>query len=283
MLNSKQINQEIIQYCQMFANKMRLDMLELSRIAQTSVHWGGAFSCAEILAVLFTQILNINNKMLNAIEKDKFILSKGHASIALYTVMHRLGMLTDDQIQTYQQNGSKLAELVEYNKDLGFESSGGSLGINLSYAVGLTLLAKRKNYNYKVYIVVGDGELDEGSMWESIMSASQFKLDNLIMIVDANKIQSDGYTRDIMRWDNLDKQLESFGWNTISVDGHNCSELIDAIINHNKNNMPKAIIANTIKGKGVSFMEDNYVWHDWSLTQEEFELAINEVKKACLN
>ncbi|MCI8482854.1 MAG: transketolase [Lachnospiraceae bacterium] len=268
---------EKILCCQKLANNMRREMIDLVEYANDTMHWGGAYSSAEILAVLYQEILNCKEKNILPEQKDKFLLSKGHAALAVYTVLHQMGMLSDEQIKTYQKDGSCISELMTAKKELGFETSGGSLGINLSYAVGLALLAKRKGYTYKTYVEVGDGELDEGAIWEAVMSASQFGLDNLTMIVDANTIQSDGPTKDIMSWENLEGRLESFGWKVVSVDGHNCKELLDAFLNHGEEQKPKAVIANTVKGKGVSFFENDYLWHDKVLRGAELEQAKKEV------
>ena len=268
---------ERAQECQNMAERMRREMLEMARIANNSIHWGGSLSSVEIFAVLYKEVLNCTNKNLSDIEKDKFLLSKGHAAFGLYTAMHQVGLLTNEQISLYQQDGSYISELMEANKELGFETSGGSLGINPSYAVGLALLAKRKGYSYKVYVEVGDGELDEGNVWEAVMAASQYKLDNIVMIVDTNKVQLSGKTEDIISWKNLKESLESFGWNVLSVDGHNCLELLDAFTNHYKKDVPLAVIANTIKGKGISFMENDYHWHDGFLKEKDLEIARKEV------
>ena len=265
------------QKCQQTATRMRLQMLDMAKYANDTMHFGGSFSSAEIFAVLYSEILNCKNKGLDITHKDKFILSKGHAALGLYSAMNQVGLLSDELLTLYQQDGSDISELMEANKQLGFETSGGSLGINPSYGAGLALLAKRKGYSYKVYVEVGDGEIDEGSVWEAVMFASQNKLDNLTLIIDANTIQSDGETDNIISWKNLKEQLESFGWNTLSVDGHNCEELLDAFKNHHIPDKPKAIIANTIKGKGVSFMENIYFWHDRVIKPDELEIARREI------
>lgn len=269
--------------CQRLADSMRKEMIDLVEYANDTMHWGGSYSSAEILAVLYQEVLNCKEKNILQEQKDKFLLSKGHAALAVYTVMHQIGMLSDAQIKTYQKDGSCISELMAAKKELGFETSGGSLGINLSYAAGLALLAKRKGYTYKTYVEVGDGELDEGAVWEAIMSASQFGLDNLTLIIDANTIQSDGATKDIMSWENLGERLRSFGWKVVSVDGHNCKELLDAFLNHGEERKPKAVIANTVKGKGVSFFENDYLWHDKVLRGAELERAKEEVMRLVEN
>lgn len=270
-------------YCQNMANEMRKKMIDLASIANGTMHWGGSFSSAEIFAVLYSEILNCKNDNLRFEEKDKFLLSKGHAALGLYVTLNQVGLLSDKLLMTYQQNGSPISELMVANDVLGFETSGGSLGISPSYAVGLALLAKKKGYKYKTYVEVGDGEIDEGAVWEAVMASSQYKLDNLTLIIDANTIQSDGKTKDIMSWENLKARLESFGWNTVCVDGHNCKQLLDAFTNYNIADLPKAVIANTVKGKGISFFENNYLWHDKVLRGAELESARKEVESFVSN
>lgn len=263
--------------CQHIADLMRIEMVELAEIATDTMHWGGSFSSAEIFAVLYHSVLNCRKKDIPAAEKDKFLLSKGHAALGVYAAMHQVGLIKNEIMKTYQQDGSPLSELMTANAEMGFETSGGSLGINPSYAVGLALLAKRKGYSYRTFVETGDGEMDEGAVWEAVMAAAQFQLDNLTLIVDANTIQSDGNTKDIMSWENLEARLESFGWNVVSVDGHNCVQLLDAFHGHHTAGKPKAVIANTVKGKGVSFFENDYLWHDKILRGEEFLRAREEV------
>ncbi len=264
--------------CQRLANDIRMKMIDMTEYGNDTMHWGGSFSCAEIFSVLYSEFLNVKEKNIGFEKKDKFLLSKGHAALGAYATMNLMNLLSDEQIATYQKDGSPISELMEANEELGFETSGGSLGINPSYGVGLALLAKKKGYSYKTVVVTGDGEIDEGSVWEAIMAGSQYKLDNLTLIIDANTVQSDGFTADIMSWTNLEERLKSFGWNTISVNGHSCGELLKALESHFEENHPKAIIANTTKGKGVSFFENNYLWHDRVLKGKELEQAKKEVE-----
>ena len=261
--------------CQIIANRVRLDLIELGEKVNNTMHWGGDLSCVEILAVLYGEIMTYQE---NAFElKDKFILSKGHAGASLYATLYEVGIISKSKLMTYQEDGTALSELVEYNPQLGIEMSGGSLGLGLSYGVGLALLAKKKQFDYHTYILVGDGELDEGSVWEAIMSASQFALDNITVIIDKNGAQSDGMTIDIMSWENLKDRLEAFGWAVDVINGHKCIEIIDSLSNFQEKK-PHAIIANTIKGKGVSFMENRNEWHDKYLRGEDMVNARKEVE-----
>lgn len=267
----------ISEECSILAKNMRKKMLNIAEYIDEDIHWGGAFSSVEILAVLYHGILNIKQQTVFE-KKDKFLLSKGHAAIAVYTAMNLEGLLSDELYSTYRDNGSSLSELMHYDKELGFEISGGSLGLGISYGVGLALLAKKKGFEYHTYVEVGDGELDEGNMWEAIMAASQFALDNLTVIVDSNMLQSDGSTEKIMNLGSLADKFQSFGFEVCEVDGHSCQALVEAFHTKNQKNLPKVIIAHTVKGKGVSFMESNPLWHDRRLKGDELKQAKEEIK-----
>ncbi len=266
--------------CRIIADKVRLDLIELGEKVNNTMHWGGDLSCVEILAVLYGEIMNRQGDDFE--HNDKFLLSKGHAGASLYATLYEVGILSKSELMTYQEDGTALAELAEYNPQLGIEVSGGSLGLGLSYGVGLALLAKKKQYDYHTYILVGDGELDEGSVWEAAMSASQFSLDNITVIIDNNGAQSDGSTVDIMSMENLKERFEVFGWAVDVVNGHNCKEIIDSILNFQQRK-PHAIIANTIKGKGVSFMENNNEWHDKRLQGDNLVMARKEIETIVKN
>ncbi|MGN0605348.1 MAG: thiamine pyrophosphate-dependent enzyme [Oscillospiraceae bacterium] len=272
-MNLKKIADE----CKNISIAMRKQMLSMSKIAVDEIHWGGCFSTVEIAAVLFNNILNCKNCENNFKTKDKFILSKGHAGLAIYTAMYNVGLIAEETLMTYQKDGSHISELMVSDEKLGFEMSGGSLGLGPSYAVGLAQLAKVKNYNYRTFVEVGDGELDEGSVWEAVMLAGQLKLSNLCLIVDANTLQSDGFTKDIISWENILLNFESFGWYAVAVDGHDCEALLNAFYDGFNHGKPFALIANTIKGKGVSFFENNYIYHDKVLTKTELSKAASEL------
>ncbi len=268
--------EQIAGECTALAKKMREQMVSLAEWVEEDVHWGGAFSSVEILAVLYHSILKGQGK--EAFQnKDKFILSKGHGAIAAYTVMNLEGLLSEELYHTYRKDGSPLSELMHYDKELGFEVSGGSLGLGISYGAGLALLAKKKGYSYHTYVEVGDGELDEGNIWEAVMAAAQFQLDNLTVIVDANMLQLDGPTQEIMNLGNAGNKFRSFGFTVYEVNGHNCQELLNAFASPADSCCPKVIIAHTIKGKGISFMENDFLWHDRRLKGEELIQARAEV------
>ena len=262
--------------CEAMAANMRKDMVGLSEVLGKNVaHWGGALSCTELLAVLYGEVLNVETTAFG--ERDKLLFSKGHASMALYTAMVESGMLERDELNaTYGENDSRLPVVTEANPQMGIECSGGILGIGLSMGAGMALLAKKRDYSYHTYVIVGDGEMDEGSVWESIMFASQRKLDNLTLMIDLNGLQADGSTEQIMDWRSLGDRLRAFGWSAIEIDGHNCEEILSAL-EKETDGCPKAILAHTVKGKGISFMENHFEWHHKALIKEELEKAKAEV------
>lgn len=239
-------------------------------------YWGGYLSMVEILAVLYGDVMNLKDVHSNEINCDKFILSKGHSGLAMYVAMYETGIITKQQLLTYNQKGSGLTHLASKNRAIGVECSGGSLGLGLPLAVGYALLAKRKNFHYKTYVIVGDGEIQEGANWEAMLSASKYKLDNLILVIDYNKNQSDGSCVDIMPLDNLKNKLESFGWDARECDGHSCTSLQQKLYEKSYGK-PIAIIAHTIKGKGLYFMENNNNWHHLRMSENELVIAKKEL------
>ena len=281
MVEQNKVQKRVYQDSNILSKKIRQTILEMSKYSQFTMHFGGSLSCVEILAVLFGNVLKKYDGTPDK-EQDKFLLSKGHAALGLYATLYNINVLSLEELKTYQANGSELTELVEFNQRMGFDCSGGSLGLNLSYGLGMALLAKKERYVYKVYALLGDGELDEGSVWEAIMLAGQLQLDNLVMIIDENKMQSDGLTQNILAWDRLPESLSNFGWHVVETDGHNCEQLQKAF-DEETLGKPKAIIAHTIKGKGISFMENDNSWHDRRINKTELENALEEVGEFCLN
>lgn len=267
-------NQEEIEA---MAKRMRLKALEMAfRSGKKGAHLGPAFSCMEIMAVLYGNILNIDPNTPDDVCRDRFISSKAHSVLAQYTALQEIGFLTEEDLESFQENGTKFGGHPILNLQCGLEYTGGSLGMALSVGVGMALDAKRKGRENKVYILLGDGELNEGSNWEAVMSAAQFKLDNLVIIVDKNGLQYDGPTSEIMNIDNLQDKFKAFNCKTIIVNGHNVNELLEAFHNSAKD-CPQVVIAETIKGKGVSFMENIREWHHSALSQKQYELAVKEV------
>jgi transketolase len=257
---------------------LRRTIIEMAFRGQ-SVHVGCAFSLVEIYAVLYRSILNLGSRAPRCPQRDYLILSKGHGVMAQYACMHEMGWLSDQDIQSYFGEGTELKGLSECNIP-GLEVSSGSLGHGLSIAVGMALAAKKKQEDRRIYCIVGDGEMNEGSIWEALMFASHFRLDNLYVIVDENKYQAMGTTEEVMNMGDIRKKLEAFGFSAMDADGHNENELTNKFQNlaQESNGMPKAIVARTVKGKGVSFMEADNIWHYTRLTEQTYQAAMAELQ-----
>ncbi len=264
------------------ANELRILTLKAVYNAQSG-HIGGSFSCAEIISALYFYKLKINPKNPLWEDRDRFILSKGHAAPMLYAALARRGFFSEEEfINNLRKIGGRFQGHPDMRKTPGVEMTSGSLGQGLSVAVGIALGAKYiDKKNFRVYTLLGDGELDEGEAWEAFMSASKYKLDNLIYICDRNRVQLDGFTEEIMPLENLRLKIESFGWEVLEIDGHNIETIIKALdYAETVRNKPTCIIAYTIKGKGVSFMENTHKWHGKAPNREEYEKALKELKES---
>lgn len=260
------------------SHKMRLRILELAYgVGKSGAHVGGGLSAVEIMTVLYGSILKYDIADPLKPDRDRFILSKGHSAIALYSILEQVGFLKKEEVDQFEINGSPYYAHASRNVSKGIEFSGGSLSLGLSYAVGVALACKMNEYSNHIYVLVGDGECDEGLVWEALMSASHFKLTNLTVIVDFNGLQSDGFSLEIMNKSKLADKFQSFGFCVKEIDGHNLNLLYDSLLSRDPS-MPNAIIAYTIKGKGVSFMENNVIWHHNSLSPEQYQIAISEQK-----
>lgn len=231
----------------------------------------------EIMATLYAQVLRYDKADPRWSGRDRFILSKGHGVLGYFSALLAAGIIDEDTYNTFQTNGSDLIAHPVMNLDLGIESSNGSLGQGLSMAVGIALAARKKGQSFKTYVLLGDGECNEGSVWEAVMSAAQLKLDNLVIVIDYNKLQSDGDARQIVDLADLGAKFRSFGWDTCEVDGHHIGQLAGAFEQPPVHGQPRAIVANTVKGKGISFMENNNEWHHNRLTRNSYELALSEL------
>ena len=273
--------EETINKIKKFAHDLRLIMLKMALDAGSlSSHLGGALSMTEIISVLFSykmNLKNINDKDWN--KRDRFILSKGHACLAYYAALNKIGMLSEQELKTFEKDNSYLPGHPVKNKNLGIDFSNGSLGMGLSIGIGLALASKKNSVHYEVFVILGDGECNEGSVWEAAMSAPKFGLDNLIAIVDKNNFQQTGPNREIMNLGNLVEKWKSFGWETSEIDGHNIKDLKNYFDNLKKNKLPKVLIANTTKGKGFSFSENNNQWHHSVMTSKIYDEAIKEIEK----
>lgn len=260
------------------SHELRKTVLRMAYSGST-VHIGCAFSIIEIMAVLYRNHLRYPDNNPESSARDYLVLSKGHGVMAQYACLYEKGWLSKHDIENYFKDGSKLKGLSDAHV-VGCEVTSGSLGHGLSVGVGMALAAKLNKQDQYCYAVVGDGEMNEGTMWEALLFASHQLLDNLIVIVDENGFQAMGKTSEVMGLGSLEKKFIAFGFEAISIDGHDESAL-DQVINNlksNKNGLPKAIIARTVKGKGVSFMENRNIWHYTRLTEETFNSAIAELE-----
>jgi transketolase len=245
-----------------------------------SPHIGSCFSSVEILAALYSKVLNISPDNTFNPDRDRFILSKGHAAAALYAVLAEHGFLSKSEISRFAVNGGALEQHPSRDLKRGIEVSTGSLGHGLSIGAGMAIAGKRDKKDYKVYVLLSDGELNEGSTWEAVMFASHHSLDNLIAIVDYNKIQALGYTKDIINLEPLSRKWLSFGWGVKEINGHDFSQIFEAFDSvPSSGGKPGVIIAHTVKGKGVSFMEDNLLWHYRTPDDKEYEMALKELSQ----
>ncbi len=273
MLNESEIK-EIEQLCL----ENRKNILTMVYTAKSG-HIGGSMSSCELLTVLFHKCMKTVVKGALSDEydsRDRFVLSKGHVSPVYYSVLAQLGYFPKEELLTFRQLGTRL----QGHPSLwcpGVEVATGSLGQGLSMACGIAMSLKLDKKPANVFVLLGDGELQEGNVWEAFMQAPHRNLDNLIAIIDRNRLQIDGSTEDIMPLDNLPEKLAAFNWKVIEIDGHNISEIYDAIENAKQASCPVAIVANTIKGKGVSFMENNAGWHGKAPSKEEYEKAMAEL------
>lgn len=263
------------------ARQMRRMALDLAYHCGTSSHLGGGLSMMEILSVLYGAVMNTAQHAIPYEAQDKFVLSKGHGVLGLYTALAEFGIITQEQLATFQQDGSDLIAHPVMNASLGIESSSGSLGQGISMGVGLAIAAKKKGYAYQTFVLCGNGESNEGSVWEAAMSAVQFGLDNFTLILDNNHMQSDGASAEILDVsDRYAAMLQAVGFETIEVDGHDASALMEAFQRTREAEKPRAVVAHTIKGKGVSFMENDNDWHHNRLTEEQYQRAIAELEEA---
>ncbi len=259
---------------------IKKNILKMIYLAQSG-HPGGSLSCATLIYLLYKKIMKFNPKNPKWDERDIFILSKGHAAPALYSVLSKIGLITKEELTTLRKVNSKLQGHPVKNDQLGIEITTGSLGMGLSIGVGCALSAKLdKKKDKLIYVLLGDGELNEGSIWEAAMAASHYNLDNLIAIVDRNGIQSDGFTEEIMGLEPLANKWDAFGWDVIEVDGSNIREIIGGFQKSKKTiRKPTVIISYLVKGSDISFMEHSSKYHGRAPNKEEYENAIKEIEE----
>ncbi len=276
------LNENKIKELKEICNDLRKTILKMVE-AQASGHPGGSMSACEILATLYFSIMKYDPKNPNWEERDRLIVSKGHCSPLVYSILAKAGYFSGDDLLTFRQLGSPYQGHIDRLRVPGVETSTGSLGQGSTFAVGAALGCRLNNIKNRVYLIQSDGELQEGSSWEAIMSAGHYKLGNLTAILDRNRIQLDGWTEETMALEPIGKKYEAFNWHVQEVNGHDLNELHDAILKTHeigpKENKPCIIIAHTIKGKGVSFMEDQVKWHGVAPNAEELKLALEELEK----
>ncbi len=262
------------------AKQLRVDIIRMIEAAGSG-HPGGSLSVIDLLTVLYLKFLRHDPKRPDWPERDRVILSKGHACPALYAVMAYSGYFPKENLMTLRKLGSPLQGHPDRLRLPGIEFSSGSLGQGLSVGIGMALAAKLDKKDFKTYVILGDGEIQEGQCWEAFMAAPRFKLDNLIMILDHNNGQIDGHVDEVMPIDPMEDKLKSFGWEVSSIDGHDFAQIEKAFTQAQKaNGAPHAIVAKTVKGKGVSFMENVIAWHGKAPNKEEADRAVEEILNA---
>ncbi|MCC8139917.1 MAG: transketolase [Lachnospiraceae bacterium] len=262
------------------AKQLRKTAVTMIYEAQSG-HPGGSLSIADIVACLYFREMNVDPKNPRWPDRDRFILSKGHVCPIQYSALGILGYFPEEDLHTLRKEGSKLQGHPSMTKCPGIDISTGSLGQGLSCGVGMALAGKRDKKDYMVYVVVGDGEADEGQIWEAVMCAYRYQLDNLVVIIDNNGLQLDGTTDEIMPHLDLTKKFDAFGYDTYEIDGHNMEEIVATFdkIQTVKNGKPKFVNAHTVKGKGVSYMENQLAWHGAAPNDEQYAQAMKELEE----
>lgn len=275
-MNRKILNEEEIKA---LCKRMRLHAMDMAIAAgNRGAHVSGSLSCMEIYAVLYGAILNydIDDPLWN--DRDRFIAGKEHARLAEYPVRAEMGFYSPDVLNSYEENDGLLVG-HQLKKELGVEYGSMSLGMEMPFVVGKALIAKQTEQKYHLYCLLGDAECEEGPVWEAFIAAAHYKLDNLTLIIDRNCMSVDGNTEELMAQLDMQKKMEAFGWESVTVDGHDIHQLIEAL-NHKPEGKPYAIIAKTTKGKGVSFIENNKAWHQAVMTEALYQQAVEEIKNS---
>lgn len=273
------VSTEKIQYLKDRAKELRKVALTMIYEAQSG-HPGGAFSCADIVAALYFDHMNIDPANPKWEKRDRLILSKGHVCPIQYAALGILGFFEEEHLHTLRKEGSILQGHPDMKKCPGIEISTGSLGQGLSVGVGMALAAKHDGTGSRVYVIVGDGELDEGQIWEALMTAGKYKLDNLIVILDNNGLQVDGTQEEIMPHGDITAKMQAFGFDVVDIDGHNMEEIVAALdqFDARKDGRVKFLHAHTVKGKGVSFMENVVIWHGQAPNDAQYAQAMAELE-----
>ena len=270
---------EIIADLKKMAARMRKAALDISIevASKNPTHLGGGLSLMDITATLYGAVMKHDPKNPQWPDRDRFILSKGHGVLGYYPALAETGYITREEFMNFEQTGSFLLGHPVINRPKGIEFSNGSLGMGLGLGIGVALAGKKRNKSYRVFVAMGDGECNEGSVWEGAMGAVHLGLDNLVVIIDRNGLQQTGSNEVIMNTGNMAAKWASFGWNTVEVDGHDVGQLYDAFTTPNISGKPLAVIAKTVKGKGASFAENNNDWHHNTLTKAQYDIAVGEL------
>ena len=274
-MNRKRLNKEEIKA---LCKRMRLHAMDMALAAGSrGAHVSGSLSCIEIYAVLYGTILNydLDNPLWN--DRDRFIAGKEHARLAEFPARAEMGFYPVDVLNSFEENDGFLVG-HQLKREIGNEYGSMSLGMEMSFVVGKAIIAKQTQQKYHVYCLLGDAECEEGSVWESFISAAHYKLDNLTVIIDRNYMSVDGNTEELMAQLDMQKKMEAFGWESVTIDGHDIHQLIEAM-SHKPQGKPYAIIAKTVKGKGVSFIENNKSWHQSVLNENQYHQAVEEIQK----
>lgn len=278
MNETTQVAESKVAELQQIAREIRRKSLEIIHRAGSG-HPGGSLSGADIAAALFFGVMHYDPKNPKDPKRDRFVLSKGHATGLLYATLARAGFLRDDELGDYRRiNSKRNLSGHPHPKTPGVEIATGSLGQGLSAGHGMALAARLDKLDYRVYVLLGDGELQEGQVWEAAMSAAKFKSNNLIAIVDYNKVAQDNLTKDLKDLEPLDDKWRAFGWDVHRIDGHNMEQVYKTLMLEPHPDKPRVIIADTVKGKGVSFMEGKPAWHGVAPSDEDYEKAMKELE-----
>ncbi|CAI8230351.1 MAG: Transketolase 2 [Methanobacteriota archaeon] len=271
---------ELVEELKEISRKCRVEIIKMVYRAQAG-HPGGSLSEIDLLTALYATTLNVNPKEPKWNDRDRFVLSKGHASPGMYSILAEMGFISHEDLESYRVLGGVCQGHVDMKHTPGVDFSAGSLGMGLSFGLGCSFAAKFDGSNRNCYVMLGDGEIQEGSVWEAMMAARHHELGNLKVILDCNRIQNDDFVESQMRMFNIPEKWSSFGWNVKEIDGHDMYQIIEGMRWLNENNdLPSVLIANTIKGKGVSYMEDNPKFHGAAPNEEQYSKALMELGEA---
>lgn len=259
------------------SKEMRLDLLRMFSYGKAH-HFGGSMSCVEMVASLYFYKMNYSKELFEDVSRDRFIMSKGHTVPVQYVALAEAGVIPKDELKTIKKLGTRLQGHPDMRKTPGIEAPTGSLGMGLSFGNGIALAGRKANLKFSIFLVLGDGELQEGQVWEAAMTTAHYKLGNVCLLVDRNGYQSQGCIDDQMGVEPLEDRFRSFGWDAARCDGHNIEDLCNNLDKFTgDSDRPLAIICDTVKGKGIRFMENTHVYHNFSLTEEQYQIAENDI------